>query len=174
MRRTKKLTLSAIVVALSTVFLTVGAMWEVLDLSLAAISSVLVAFIFIEIGSPYTWLVWLATSLLTFVFFSGSVVWMEYFLFFGIYPILKGYIERAPRFLWWILKLLLANVIFVALIFGMELILTQSLFGSDEWWIRAGIYALLNVAFVAYDIFLTVLIRAYMNHYRQRFRKFLK
>ena len=174
MRQTKKVTISAMAIALGVVFLTVGAMWDVLDLSLAAFSSLLVTFIFIEVGSPYTWLVWLATTLLAFIFFPGSVVWIEYLLIFGIYPILKAYIERAPRVLWWIFKLLYANVAVIAMILGIKLILSQAFFGSDLLWVNVGIYALINVAFVAYDIFLTILIRAYMTNYRHKFKKFLK
>ncbi len=174
MKQTKKVTISAMAIALGTVFLTVGAIWEVLDLSLAAISSLLVAFVFIEIGSPYTWIVWLATSLLTFIFFPGSVVWIEYLLVFGIYPIIKAYIERAPRILWWILKLVFANAVVLAMIFVVEYILGIPFFGVDELIIKVGLYLLIIAAFVAYDIFLTILIRTYMTKYRQKFRKFLK
>ena len=174
MRPAKKVTVSAMAIALGTIFLTVGAMWEVLDLSLAAISSLLVAFIFIEIGSPYTFIVWLATSLLSLIFFPGSVVWIEYFLIFGIYPIVKAYIERAPRILWWILKIAFANVVVLAMIFLIELITGLPFFASELWYLNVGLYILINAAFVAYDIFLTILIRAYMSTYRQKFRKFLK
>ena len=174
MKQTKKVTISAMAVALGTVFLTVGAIWEVLDLSLAAISSLLVAFVFIELGSPYTWLVWLATSALSLILFPGSVVWIEYFLVFGIYPIIKAYIERAPRFLWWILKIVFANAVLLAMIFLIEITTGVPFFGSELWWLNVGLYILLNAAFVAYDIFLTILIRTYLTNYRHKFRKFLK
>ena len=174
MRATKKITVSAMIVALGVVFLTVGAMWEVLDLSLAAFASLLVAFIYIEIGSPYTWLVWLATSLITLIIFPGSIVWAEYLALFGIYPIIKAYIERMPRFIWWPVKLAYINAVFVAAIFLIEVLFSIPFFSTDVWWIRAGLYIFLNVAFVAYDLFLTVLVRAYMIKYRPRFRKFLK
>jgi hypothetical protein len=38
----------------------------------------------------------------------------------------------------------------------------------------AAFWALLNVAFVMYDIFLRTLIRVYMVKYRERFSKLLK
>ena len=161
-------------VALGAVFLTVGAVWEIMDLSLCAIASLLIAFVYIELGSPYTWLVWLCTSLVSFIFFSGSVVWIEYFSVFGIYPILKAYIERTPRTLWLIFKLAYINAVIVVMIFCIELIFGFSFFGTDSLWISAATYLLLNVAFIAYDAFLTVLIRLYMTKYRRRFRKFLK
>ena len=174
MRSTKKVTLSAMATALSAVFLTVGALWEVMDFSLCAFASLLVVFVYIEIGSPYTWLVWLCTSLISFISFSGSAVWVEYFAVFGIYPILKAYIERTPRALWWILKLVYINAVTVAAIFCIEFLIGNSFFGTDVPMLKVLTYVLVNVAFVAYDLFLTVLIRLYMTKYRHRFRKFLK
>ena len=111
MRQTKKLTLSAVSVALGVVFMVIGGFLDVLDLSACALASLISVFVFIEIGSPYTYLVWLATSLITFVMFPGSAIWIEYLAVFGIYPIIKAYIERAPRFLWLILKLIYANCV---------------------------------------------------------------
>ena len=52
MKETKKLTISAMTVALGVVFMVVGAVFEVLDLSTAVLASLLVVFIYIEIGSP--------------------------------------------------------------------------------------------------------------------------
>ena len=174
MRKTKKITLSAMIIALSTVLMVLGAMVDVLDLSVCALASLFVAFVYIEIGSPYTFCVWLATSLLTFVFFPGSIIWLEYLLVFGIYPILKAYIEKLPRKVWIILKLAYANLIFIALIFLVELILKVPFFGFDNLWIKVGVYALLNVAFFAYDIFITVLLRFYFERLRNRFKHLLK
>lgn len=174
MKQTKKITLSAMVVALSTVFMVLGAVVDVLDLSVCALASLLVAFVYIEIGSPYTWLVWICTSLATFVCFPGSIIWMEYFLVFGIYPILKAYIEKLPRRIWLIVKLLFINAIIWVLIFCVELILGIPFFAVDKLWLKAAIYVLMNVAFIAYDLFITVLVRVYFEKFRPRFKKFLK
>ena len=79
MRQTKKLTLSAAIVALGTLFMSLGAIFEVFDLSAVALAAVLVAFVYIELGSPYTWLVWLCTTLTTFLFYpSNRVMWFYY------------------------------------------------------------------------------------------------
>lgn len=174
MKQTKKITLSAMVVALSTVFMVLGAVVDMLDLSVCALASLLVAFVYIEIGSPYTWLVWICTSLATFVCFPGSIIWMEYFLVFGIYPILKAYIEKLPRRIWLIVKLLFINAIIWVLIFCVELILGIPFFAVDKLWLKAAIYVLMNVAFIAYDLFITVLVRVYFEKFRPRFKKFLK
>ena len=80
------------IIALGTVLMVLGAMVDVLDLSVCALASLFVAFVYIEIGSPYPFFVWLGTSLATFLFFPGSIIWLEYLLVFGLYPILKAYV----------------------------------------------------------------------------------
>ena len=161
-------------VALGTVFMTLGAFVEVMDLTVCALASLIVAFVYIEIGAPYTWLVWLCTSLATFLCFSGSVLWVEYLFVFGIYPILKAYIERLPRFLWLVFKLVFVNAVIWLMVLVCEMVLGVPFFGGETVWINVMVYAVMNVAFVAYDLFITVLVRLYLVKYRHRFSKFLK
>ncbi len=174
MRATKKLAISAMVVALSAVLLMIGAFVSVADLLMGAIASLLVVFVFIEIRSPYTWLVWLATTLTVFFMPSGMAVGALYFLVFGLYPILKAYIERTPRPLWWIIKLIYVNAVIVILLIASGFILGVPFFESELWYVNAALWLLMNVAFVAYDMFITVMVRLYMIKYRKIFRKFLK
>lgn len=174
MRQTKKITLSAMVVALGTVFMVVGGFVEVLDLTVCALASLLVAFVYIEIGSPYTWLVWICTSLATFLCMPGKFIWLTYLLVFGIYPILKAYIERLPRGAWLIIKLLFINCMIWLLIFGFDVIFGIPFFAVDKLWIKAFVYVVMNIGFIAYDLFITVLVRFYFEKLRHRFRNFLK
>jgi hypothetical protein len=161
-------------VAMTVLFMALGAFVEALDLTVAALCSLVLVFVFIEIGSPYTWLVWLCSSVLGFVFFSGSFVWITYLLIFGIYPILKAYIERLPRVWWLMVKLAVFNAMLVLLIYLSELVFGVPLFAVDNKLFVAGLYALCNVAFAMYDLFLTVMIRTYLAKIRHRFSGFLK
>ena len=174
MRTTKKLTLSAITVALGALIVSLGSFVEMLDLTACCLASLFVMFIYIEIGSPYTWLVWLATSLVTFVIAPGKIVWAEYLFLFGIYPILKAYIERAPRSLWLILK----GAFFVAVVGGAyaacELLLGIPFFEVDLPWLKIGTGILIFIAAFAYDAFLTVLIKFYIFKLRPRIKNLLK
>ena len=174
MRKTKKLTVSAVTVAIGVMFMVLGGFVDVLDLSACALSSVLVAFIYIEVGSPYTWLVWLCTSLLSFVCFPGSVLWFVYLIVFGIYPILKAYIERLNRAFWLPVKLVYINAVLVLIIFAFELLFKTPFFVVNKLWLKVGVYALMNIAFIAYDLFITVLVRFYLDRLRHRFKNFLK
>ncbi|MBQ1261230.1 MAG: hypothetical protein IIX96_04385 [Clostridia bacterium] len=181
MRSTKKLTLSAILTALGVVFMTLGALIPTLDLTVCALSSLVVALVYIEIGSPYTYLVWLATTLLSGLFFPGSILWLEYLLVFGIFPILKAYIEKAPKGLWLILKLLFCNGAFFLMIKLYELIFKLPFFDEGEsfFGLTGGILipiiaVLVNIMFIAYDMFITVMVRVYLAKYRQKFKHLLK
>ena len=174
MRQTKKLTLSAILVAISVVIMVLGGVISVLDLSMSALASLIVAFAYIEIGSPYTWLIWLATTVISAVIFPGSLLWVSYLVAFGVYPILKGYIERLPRPCWILVKLGFANAAIWLMIAGSQLVLGLPLFDTQSKWIRIGLYLFLNVVFFAYDLCITACVRFYMEKLRHRFQKFLR
>ena len=174
MKETKKLTLSAILTALGVVIMLLGAVIEVLDLSVGAIASLIVVFVFVEIGKPYHWLVWICTSLLTALIYPGSALWVEYLLIFGIYPILKSYIEKLPRWSRWPVKLAYINAVVAFLAFAMEKLLGIPFFEDEGAWMRALFWILLNVAFVLYDFFLKVLLRVYFAKYRDRIISMIK
>ena len=174
MSQTKKITLSAMMVALGTAIMILGAAIEVLDLTVCALASLLVVFIYLEIGSYYPWLVWICTSLTTLLLYSGSPVWAEYLLVFGIYPLIKAYIERLPKWSWFIVKLVYINLVIWVLFFICELLIGVSFFGEDTLGMKIALYVLMNVAFIAFDFFITVMVRFYYDKLRPRFKKFLK
>ena len=166
MNTTKKLTFSAMMVAMGALFMGLGSVFQSLDMTVAALSSLLVAIVYVEIGSPYTFLVWICTTLITAVIYQGSAMWLMYLLLFGIYPILKGYIERLKHALWLPLKLVLGNIAMLAIFFGTTLLLglpmDTELFGLPKETVYIILLAMGNLAFFLYDKFLTVLVRFYM------------
>ncbi len=174
MRQTKKITLSALLVALGIVFMTLGVVIGTIDLTVAMLTSLLMAFVYIEIGSPYTYFTWLATSILSAIFFFTSPIWIEYFLLFGFYPILKGYIEKIPfKPLWLLIKIIYFNLSFAAIIW-----LSGALIGVDmlesELALNIVLFALANISLVLYDSLLTVGVRFYFAKLRKRFERLIK
>ena len=161
-------------VALGTVFMILGAVIEVLDLSVCALASVLVVFVYLEIGSYYPWLVWICTSLATALIYPGSIIWVEYFLVFGIYPLIKSYIERLPRWSWLVVKLAYINAVIWALFAFCELLLGVPFFGEETMIMTVIVYALMNIAFLAYDYFIVVMVRFYYDKIRPRIKSLLK
>lgn len=153
-------------VAMGALFMGLGSVFQSLDMTVAALSSLLVAIVYVEIGSPYTYLVWICTTIITAVIYQGSAMWLMYLLLFGIYPILKGYIERLPHTLWLPVKLVFGNLTMLAIFFGTTFILgipmDTDLFGLPREAVYVILLVLGNIAFFLYDKFLTVLIRFYL------------
>ena len=174
MKTTKKITLSARATALGAVIMLLGSVIETLDLTVCALASLLVVFIYLEIGSYYPWLVWICTTLTTALIYSGSLVWIEYFLIFGIFPLIKAYIEKLPKWSWLIVKLGYINVMIWAIFAVCELLLGIPFFGEDSPVMKIVLYVLINVAFVAYDFFITVMVRFYYDKLRPRFKRLFK
>ena len=161
-------------VALGTVIMSIGAMIDVMDLTLCAVASLLVVLIYIEIGSPYTWLVWLATTLATAITFFGSAIWIEYLLVFGIYPLLKSYIERLPRVLWLPIKLLFVNAMCFVLVMLCQWILGIPFIEAKGTTAMVVLILLINVAFVVYDMFISAMVRLYVYKWRKYFSRLFK
>lgn len=174
MSQTKKLTLSSIIVALGAAVMAVGALFEVLDLTTCCFASLLVMFVYLEIGSPYTWLTWLCTSLAVFIIAPAKLVWAEYLFIFGIYPILKAYIERLRRPLWLPIKAAFFVLVVGGAYLVCEFLLGVPFFEVEALWLKIGAAALILVSAAAYDMFLTVLLRFYIFKIRQRIKNLLR
>ena len=168
-------------VALGVVFMVLGAVIEVLDLTTVVLASLLVMFIYVELGSPYTWLVWLSTSLLAFIFYPGSLMWLVYLTIFGIYPILKGYIERLPRALWFVVKVLFINTMLALLVLFAEALVGVPFFGELGAVsfipppVMLGIlWVAMNLAFLLYDRMIIVMLHFYEIKIRPKIKNILK
>ncbi|MBQ3016497.1 MAG: hypothetical protein IJD79_06940 [Clostridia bacterium] len=183
MKQTKKITFSAMSIALGVLFMTLGAFVEVLDLTASALCSCLMAFVFIEIGAKYAIAVWLGTTILGAVFYTHSLVWVTFFLIFGIFPILKAYIEKTKRPFWIPLKLAFFAISATVMILVSELLLgipffgdtsNMPLFEENTWLFKLLVYIFLVAALYVYDIFMTVMIRLYFTNIRKRIQSLLK
>ena len=180
--RTKKLALGAMLAAMGVVMLAIGGLIEVLDLSMAALASFFCIFAVIEMGKGYPVMVYATTGVLAVLIMPQWLSGWFYLLFFGYYPIVKEKLERLPRAVAWILKLLVFNVAITVyavicyfLFFGeLELIMNEfsTLFGGMNIGgvLIAIVYAILNLVFVMYDFALTRLISLYLTRFRRRFR----
>jgi len=180
MKRTKKLTVAAILVALCVVILSVGSLVEVLDLCTVFVASLMVAFAVAELGSPWQWLVFAASAVLSVLLVPNKYAAWEYALVVGVLPILKQYWERLPRPIAFLLKFVSFNILFAGVLclflFALGMPLEPlSLFGvtvtrGAEIAILAG---LANLCFFIYDYLLTALAVAYGRRIRPRFARFL-
>jgi ribose/xylose/arabinose/galactoside ABC-type transport system permease subunit len=154
--------------------MSLGMVVEALDLSACMLASLLAVIVYIEIGSPYDWILWLVVSLTSFIILPGSVVWIEYLLVFGPYPILKAHIERLPRHFWIPVKLSFISVVLALLWLVVELLIGISFFGTEHAVLKILTIVIALAAFFAYDKLIELFARLYIGKYRKRFERFFK
>ena len=167
----KYLTVSAMLCALGVVILGLGALIEVLDITVAVIASLLTVYAVIEIGGAYPWLIWIVTSIVALLLLPLKTPVLFYTFLTGYYPILKQKIERRmARLPAWALKMGVL-VISLVVIWAFMWLFAPTLLETGGGWIMIAATVILGVfCFVLYDICLTRLITVYFVKLQKRFR----
>jgi len=169
-KRTKYLTVSAMLAALGVLILSLGAFIEVLDISVAVIASLLAIYAVIEIGGAYPWMVWGVTSVLSILLINPKTPALFYAFCFGFYPIIKEKLEKRNRLICWVLKLIVFHLCLGTLVLVLWLFFPAQLDMGAFWWMPLVLYALSLVCFIVYDFLLTRMISFYLFRLRKRFR----
>lgn len=169
-KRTKYMTLSAMLAALSVVIMALGSLVEVLDLTTAVLASFLCIYAVIELGGAYPWMIWLSSSVLALLLLPLKTPAIFYALFFGFYPILKEKFERLKNPVSIVLKVVsfhvsLAGIALLLWLFVPEMLLTEGM-----KWLPIALYAGALVCFFVYDFALTRVITFYLVRLRDRFK----
>ena len=165
----KKLAVCAMLAALGVVLLSLGAIIEVIDLSMAAVASLLCIIAVIEYGGSAPWLVYGVTSILSLILMPQTPA-IFYTLFFGFYPILKEKFERKPRLVSWVYKLITFNIsLATVIVLAVFLVLGTNNSLVNPLYIGI-VAALAELVFVLYDMALTRLISFYIISIRRRFK----
>lgn len=163
---TKYLTVSAMLVALGVILLGLGSLINTLDLTVAALASILCVWAVIEMGKTYAWMIWLVTSFLAILLLPQKAPGCFY-LFIGLYPILKERLERFPRAVEWVLKIVIFHAM-IALCWLVLRIFVPEEAALEFGWLLLATYALALVAFLLYDYALTKLISFYLQKLQKR------
>ena len=167
----KYLTVSAMLCALGAVILGLGALIEVLDITVAVIASLLTVYAVIEIGGAYPWLIWIVTSTVSLLILPFQTPILFYAFLTGYYPIIKQKIERRmARGPAWAVKLGVLAISLVVIWGVMRLFFPSLLESPGGWVIVAAVLILAVFSFVLYDICLTRLITLYFVRLQKRFR----
>ena len=155
--------------ALGVVLVWFGAIFEVMDLSLAALASLLLLPVVIEYGGAYPWAIYLSTSALALLLLPQKMPAFLYLLF-GYYPVLKAKLDSLPRVIRWLCKEMLYIVLEVTVVW-----LSDRLIGVEETalWYRLLLYIVGFAAMNLFDFALGRLIVLYFHRYRKRFRKWM-
>ena len=170
-QQVKYLTVSAMLCALGVVILGLGAVIEVLDITVAVIASLLTVYAVIEIGGAYPWLIWIVTSTIALLLLPLKTPVLFYALLTGYYPIIKQKIERRmARLPAWALKIGVLAVS-MGVMWAVMWLFAPALLETTGGWIMIAATLVLGVfAFVLYDFCLTKMITVYFVKLQKRFK----
>lgn len=161
---TKKIATGGVLLALSIATLFGAVIVPGIELTLYALSSVYVMVIILEFTVNTGWIFYLASVLLTFIVIPNKAGLIPYAIFFGIYAMIKYYIEdfrKISGVLEIILKLVFCNLMFFLgfLVFG-EMFTGAIQIPEIAFPI---IIAGAQVFFLAYDYILTLMVGFYLK-----------
>ena len=167
----KKLTLTAILCAVSLSVLLLAPYISTVTVSLVAIAGLGVAVMFMECGIKYAVLGYITVSVLSALLVSDKTAACRYIFFFGHYPIFKGWCESMRR-VWveFLLKLLCFNIA-LFLCFYFAYILGESITLPDIPFAYPLAVILGNAVFLLYDFGFSKLISLYRRYFDRRYRK---
>ena len=161
-----RISICALLAALSYILLCIGTFIEVLDLSVVMVASLPILFCVVEMNKKYALMTYITTSVLSLLLLPGTrYPAMVYILFGGLYPILKPLFDKIKKPFRFIVKLAFATVDF-SLIF----ILSAWLFPQNEELgkIMFAVFAVLCLfIFVLYDILLERVILLYLYKWKK-------
>lgn len=162
--KTKKVVTGGVLLALSAVTLLGASFVPGIELTLYALSSVYVIIMIIEFSPGAGWLFYFASLLLAFVLVPNKIGIVPYAIFFGIYAIVKYYIEKTKRLhqvVEVLLKLVFSNLMFALGFLAFGAAFTGAIQIPDVAF--PFLVAGAQVFFLAYDYILTLVIGFYMK-----------
>lgn len=166
-RRTVCLTLSALLAALGVVLLALGSLFETLDLSMAALASFFCIYAVIEMRGGYPWMIWIVTAGLAFLLLPQKTPALFY-VFIGHYPMVKALVERLPRLVSWVVKLVWLHLSGALIFVTARFLLAPAAEWDSRAWYWILLYFGVLVAFVLFDLALTRIISFYLVRLQKR------
>ena len=164
---TLKISTCGVISALSYCILALGSVVEILDFSAVVAASFGIVFCVIEMGYSYAWLTYAVTSVLSFILLPGSrFAALVYLLFGGIYPILKSFFERLKKPV-----SILVKAVYINVTTAFVWVLTSWMIPDNEYindFIFIAFVAMVNFAFILYDILVTRVVTMYVFAWKKR------
>lgn len=162
--KTQNLTLSALLVALTLVILALNTLLPISTLSILTIASAIIPIAIIRASTKNAFLVYIASSFLGFLILPKDII-VLYILFFGIYGIIKYYIEKLNKLTFEIiLKLVFSSIILAIYYLLFSSFVDISIINLPLYLI----FIVANILFLIYDYALTLIISFYINKIHSR------
>ena len=184
-RTTRRLVTCALLCALAVVFLGLGALIEVFDLTAAAVSALILLPVLLCYGGRYAWLSYAVTAVLGILLMPQSLASWTFAGLTGYYPIIKKRLDRLPRVVGWPVKLLLLTgvlclylAVFHFLIMGGEGSFADSFlkgFGEAEGssYMAFAVIGLSLFTYILFDLLIDRLLILYYIRWQKRFEKWM-
>lgn len=169
MSKAKKIAMAGIFSALCVIFLFIGSTLQTLDLSAAAIASIIVLVAFIELGRDWAWGVYAVVSILSLLLLPYKTPAVVFALFAGFYPIFKEQLNKI-RPLWLSIT---ARMVFFNLFLTLIIFVSKRFFEIEEDFLAFNVvlYILSNITFFIYDLALERLSVYYISTIRSKLFK---
>jgi len=172
---TKKLTTSAIMSALTLVFLFGSVYLPTGRIALLALTSMCVLVTVVQCGIRYGWFQYAATALLALLLIPFKFQVFMYIAILGYYPMLKLHIENIKRLVFeWIVKIAFFFTLLIVMYFLINSVLLKYLsLGPIFDIVLANMAIVVIVAlivFVLYDYLLSFFARYFVNVISKRIR----
>ncbi len=167
-KKTKVITLSALLTALSVIFLYMANLLPTIRLAIAAAASLFAVAAVIEGGIVSSVFVYVGSSVISALLLPDKTAVLIYVLFFGYYPVIKSLAERIrPSIPQWAVKIAAFEIAFSLIWFLFRsLVFNENVFNTSV----ILIYLAGTLAFVVFDIGLSRLIGFYIG----RISKYIK
>ena len=162
--KAKEITLSAILVALTNIILYLNFLLPISTISILTLASLLIPIALIKGSIKSAFLVYIASSIIGFFILPINII-LLYILFFGIYGIVKYYIEKLNKlYLEIFCKIIFCNISLFISIFEFKSFIAIEITKLPLWllWIIA------QPVFLIFDYALTLLISFYMQRIHNR------
>ena len=158
--KSKSIAESGLFVALTLAILYLAAYLPVSTITILTAVSCIIPIAMIRNDIKYSFLIYIASSILSFLLIPIKIS-LSYILFFGLYGIIKHYIEKINNLYVEIpLKLLSFNIILFSSYFVLNsLIINISNINIPLW----SLFLAAQIVFLIYDYALTLIITMYIN-----------
>lgn len=164
MKKAKIVSFCGIISALSVVFLMLGSLISVMDMTMAVVASIFLLIIFEEIRYR-CFFVYFVTIVAGALICPDKLVVLEYIIF-ALYPIIKLSLEKTPK-----MVSLLVRIFYSILASAGVVLLTNLVLLSDS---NLTFDAIFLVGLLMIFIFFDVAVKRFINLYRNRLRKRLR
>lgn len=172
-----KVAFGGVISALSIVLMFSTGIFSTLTYAVPAVAGALLILIVIEISPKFAGAVYFAVAVLSLLVVADKEAAVMYAMFFGYYPIIKGFIEKhLKNVLSWIIKFAVFNVSVISAYFVVSKVFMISFDDLESFgkWALPIFLILCNIVFALYDIALTRLISAYLFSWRKYVRRMFK